>query len=631
MYQSIPQLFKYISETSPTSLAQLSKDKNNKFQPVTYKELYYQVCCLAAALQTLGVKKDDHVGLIADNRKEWLVSDLAVLSLGAADVPRGCDTFADEIAYILSLPECRVTFAENLDQAEKIVSVKDKIPLLETIILIEGTVSETLTASGLGITTYDYLLTMGENLLAETPDIIEKIIEKGKPDDLATIIFTSGTTGEPKGVMLTHNNFLYQLGCVSDMIDVKKDDIWLSVLPVWHSFERILQYITIFTTSTLAYSKPIGKIMLMDFQAVRPVWMGSVPRIWAALQNSINRNIEAKGGVSLALFRFFVIIGGCYQNARNKMMGRVPVFKRQFRFVQILSGIIPYVLLTPLNALGQILIFSKIKAKLGGKFRAGISGGGGLPEGVDKFFASAGILLLEGYGLTETAPVLSFRPISHPIPGTAGRILDGTEYSIRDEEGKILGHGEKGILWVRGPQLMKGYYKKPDLTKSIMDNEGWLNTGDLALSTVFDEIRIVGRAKDTIVLMGGENVEPVPIEQKILESPYIAQIIVVGQDQKYLSALIIPDYDTLEEWVKKNNISYENRVHLTDLLEVNKLISEEINALVSTKSGFRIFEKVWKFTILRKDFVTGRELSHKQELKRNVIAELYEKDIKGMY
>ncbi|MEN6297077.1 MAG: AMP-binding protein, partial [Rectinema sp.] len=260
-----------------------------------------------------------------------------------------------------------------------------------------------------------------------------------------------------------------------------------------------------------------------------------------------------------------------------------------------------------------------------------ISGGGALPPTVDKFFDALGILILEGYGLTETAPVLGVRLKTHPVTGTVGPIHRGTEIRIVDEHGNVLPAGQKGVIQVRGPQVMLGYYKRPDLTTKILSDDGWLDTGDLGMLTIHGEIKIVGRVKDTIVLRGGENIEPVPIEQRLCESTYIQQAVVLGQDQKYLAALIVPQQETLIQWAEENEIPFNDYTSLLDQPEVKELIDSEINAFVSMKNGFKPFERIFRFALLPTPFESGRELSAKQELKRHAINELYKNQIRLLF
>jgi long-chain acyl-CoA synthetase len=480
------------------------------------------------------------------------------------------------------------------------------------------------------VLTYDQVMQKGKAVHLSEPNRIEQEIAQGKEHDIATIIFTSGTTGEPKGVMLTHRNFLFQLEQLPKVIPFAKGERWLSVLPVWHSFERILQYVIVSQASTIAYSKPIGKIMLVDLQRVNPAWMGSVPRIWEAVKAGIYQNIKGKSPVARGLFHFFVWAGAHRAKALNLVTNRMPQFSRRWYPVDLLLGLIPLIILTPFTLLGNILVFKTIRKKFGTNFRAGVSGGGSLPSSVDNFFKAIGITLLDGYGLTETAPVIGLRKISHQVPGTVAP-LPNTDIKIIDEHGNQVKPGEKGVIWARGGQVMAGYYKRPDLTKAIMDDQGWLNTGDIGVWTHRGEFAIRGRAKDTIVLSGGENIEPVPIEGRLRESEYIEQAVIVGQDKKYLAALIVPDTKQIELYLKENNIPYMARAELTELPEVHELLQSEINELVSAKNGFKSYERINRFAILRSAFEVGRELSAKQEVMRHKIAQLYEKEIASLF
>jgi len=233
--------------------------------------------------------------------------------------------------------------------------------------------------------------------------------------------------------------------------------------------------------------------------------------------------------------------------------------------------------------------------------------------------------------MTETAPVLSLRLQKRPVPGTIGPIFPGTEFKIVDESGRELGPGEQGVLHVRGPQLMSGYYKRPDLTEAIIDKEGWLNTGDLAMKTHRGEIKIVGRAKDTIVLTGGENIEPAPIEEILKESEYISSSVVLGQDQKFLAALIVANLDGLKAYADENGIMYESESDLVETPEIRGLLNSEINDLVSAKNGFKSFERIGRFHLLTNEFEVSKELSAKQEIKRHVIDKMYKKEIEKLF
>ena len=639
MAETLPKLLQEISRQYPNNAAQYQKNSEGVFQRTDFSQLYTEVSYFAAGLLSLGKKRGDHIGLISENRKQWFICDLATLSIGAVDVPRGCDSTEQEITYILSFAECKTVFAENETQLEKILKNKKDIPALKEIIVLDplfekdkslqGKLKEML--QGVTLYTFEEVMAFGKEYQKEHPRQVEEEIAEGKSADIATIIFTSGTTGEPKGVMLNHEAFLNQVLGTPKLLNLTPEDIWLCVLPVWHSFERVMQYVALGTASALAYSKPIGKIMLEDFETLNPTWMASVPRIWSSVRAGVYRNVNADGGVKKALFSFFVGIGKLHAKLSYLVRGLLPEFKKRSRILDFLAGIIPFLLLYPLKALGNVLVFKKIQAKLGTRFVAGISGGGALPAEDDLFFAAAGILLLEGYGLTETAPVLGVRKQNHPVPGTVGPVFPGMSIKIVDEEWNPLPPGTKGLVMAKGPQVMEGYYRKPELTKEVLSEDGWFNTGDLGMLTRNNELKIMGRAKDTIVLLGGENIEPSPIEQKIQESAFIDQAVLVGQDRKFLGALIVPNFEELEQYAGQNNISYVQTEDLVETPEIVDLIHGIISELVSTKTGFKPFERVFRFTILSSSFEIGEELSQKQEIKRHVIGEKYKKEIAELF
>lgn len=610
-----------------------TKDKDDIFQPTSFAEMWKTVTALAAGLREIGVQRGDHVGIMSHNRREWLFTDLAIMALGAVDVPRGADSTAEEMSYILHHGDCGITVAEDAAQCEKILSRREHIPALKQIILFEHQ-TPLPEAPGITITTWQDILDRGRAAGEAAIQTIEAEVDAGDTDDLATILYTSGTTGEPKGVMLAHRSFLFQMDRLEKILFLTPNDIFLTVLPVWHAFERAVEYICLNYGASLAYSKPVGSVMLGDMARIRPTWMTSVPRIWEGIRSAVLRNVRSQSVFRQAMFHFFLGVGEMHSSFSNMLMGRVARFQPRSRALEVAVAIIPTVLLTPLRLLGNALVFGKIRRRLGGRFVAGVSGGGALPPHVDQFFRAAGITILEGYGLTETGPVLAVRPQYRPIPGTVGPLLPDVEYRVIAEAaaaGTSVGPGEKGELHVRSPQVMLGYYKKPAETAEVLLDGGWLRTGDLVVFTMTGDFRIVGRSKETIVLLGGENVEPQPIEEAILQSDLVDQAMVVGQDQKFLGALIVPDREQLLELARELATEYVEEADLWEDQAIHARFYREVQERVNRTTGFRNFEQVFRIKLLSQPFQVGEELTQTMKIRRNVVEDKYKREINALF
>jgi len=638
--KTIPLLLRARMQEIPDTVLQASKDKTGKFINYSYKEVYKRVIEMACAMQKFGIKRGDHVGLMSDNRREWLITDLALLSLGAADVPRGCDSMGTEIRFILNFAECAVSFFETGHQLEKVLENLSEVPLFKKAVLFEepeDSIREKAESAGISITLFSELEETGRKASDAERTDIEAAIDATKPDEIATLIFTSGTTGTPKGVMLTHDNIIALMEVVHDVLPARKDDIWLSILPVWHSFERAVQYYIITTRSGVAYSKPVAQVMLADMASVHPQWICGVPRLWEAFARGIFKAMKKTGGAVYVLFRVAIWIGVAYYWAKEGVFGLRCRYHHIPRIFGFLAGVIPFVILLPFHLLFDVLVYSKIRERFGGQLRAGVSGGGSLPPEIDGFYHAAGIMLLEGYGVTETAPVLSVRSYYKPRSGCVGEVYPSAEVKIVPEQnGRILSKdplppGKKGILMARGRQVMKGYYKRPDLTAQVIDADGWFNTGDIAMLSCDNEIKIFGRAKDTIVLIDGENVEPLIIEQAIAGSVYIENVVVVGQDQRYVGALIVPHRDAMILWANENHIRFDSYEELLETDQAKKFIQQEIDERVNPRTGFRTCERVFKSVLLPESFQQGREINGKMEVMRYKIPKLYEKEIKSLF
>lgn len=617
---------------------------------LTYREFRDMTKDVAAGFLSLGVARGDNVGLICDNRHEWQAVTMGLLSLGSRDVPRGCDATMGDLSVILSVTECKIVVAENISQVNKILKIatgeddakaisatskRIKLPALRVIVMIDDADEETVTRAkfcNIEITTLAALIKTGQKYNLENPDIIDAEIDKGDLDDTACIIFTSGTTGTPKGVELTHKNFLAQLDELTERIMLNPGENVMAVLPVWHVFERACEYIMMAQGATIAYSKPIGSILLADMQRYNPVLIPAVPRIFEAIYDGVMKKVRGSGSLAQHIFKFFLGVAIIHSRMGRLMFNKNVCFTRYYTGVWWVLFIIPWTLLWPLKFLGNLLVFHSIKAMVGKKFRGGVVGGGAFPKYIDEFFWAIGLNVVEGYGLTETAPVVSVRHLSCPTFGNVGSPIRRVQARVVSiEDGFVLRRGQFGAIQIRGDTVMKGYYKNPELTKKVMTSDGWFDTGDLGLISIHDEIVIKGRKKDTIVLSGGENVEPAPMEMFLSKSRYINQAVVVGQDKHYLGALVLINSEEVKSFAGENGLQYETFDELIRSEPIQKLFESEISGLINPKNGFKIYERINRFVLLTKDFEVGVELSAKQEVMRHRIAELYKKEIASMF
>ncbi len=638
---NLPLLLKRKAELFPDMTLQAVKNKSGVFVKYSYSQVYQHVIELAYSLKKLGVKKGDHIGFISDNRREWLISDFAILTLGACDVPRGCDSMGVEIRFILDFADCEISIFENARQLAKVLEKIEECPKLKTAILFDYDNDEIIRQAedaGIKVVNYHFLESEGASLSKDDWKEIETIMASVSREELATIIFTSGTTGTPKGVQLTHDNFIAQNEAAPDALKLmERGDLWLTVLPIWHSFERAFVYLVITMEGGFAYSKPVASLMLSDMTMIQPQWMNAVPRLWEAVAQGLFREVKKQNSINQFKFNFFVALGKWYYHAKEHLCGLTCRFTWWPRLLERLFGLVPFILLWPFHFIGEHLLYKKIRAKFGGKMRAAISGGGALQPNTEDFYHAIGFKLLEGYGLTEASPVISVKNSKKPRSNNVGKPFKSFEIRIaREEDGQVvpgtsLKPGKKGLLLVKGRQVMKGYYKRPDVTAQVIDEEGWLNTGDLAMVSYDGEIKIVGRAKDTIVLLGGENIEPAVIEKAVNASPYVERTCVLGQDKKYVAALIVPDQANVIAFAEENNIFYDNWENLLETNEIQNLFKSEIDNLVCAKTGFRACERLFNFKLLDHSFELGKEINAKQEMVRPKINQIYKKEINWLF
>jgi long-chain acyl-CoA synthetase len=603
------------------------------FHAVSYSAWLERSLALATALIDLGVEARDHIAILSDNRFEWILADAAVQFCGAADVPRAADVTGTEITYILDHADVEVAFVENAAVMAKVDSVRDQLPKLRHLIVMSSLEGEVHLPKN--VHALRDLEIRGEKLRLQGDRRSEERISGIRPEDLFTLIYTSGTTGTPKGVQLTHSAMASQIRNLPFVLTPK--DRALSILPVWHSYERVFEVISIACGVHTYYTslRHLGE----DLQAVKPTIMVSAPRLWEGLYQRIVSKVEKAPLVPRLLFRAARFTAHEVRAARSYFSGRqidlhgrgllVTALRAIRHAVGWASCILPSLLL-------DRVVLAKLRAVVGGEFRGTISGGGALPPHVDSFFNDIGIPVLEGYGLTESCPVLAVRTWEKLVIGTVGPFFPETQIRIvdllagtilyPDPTRRDLGRGKRGEIHAKGPQIMKGYYKDPEGTALVL-RDGWLATGDLGVVTFNECLKIVGRCKETIVLLGGENVEPLPIESKLLESPLIDQCMVVGQDQKHLGLLVVPSITGFAG----AGINTDTIASLKSRPEAHEMLRLEIRRLVGEANGFKPFERIANFTMIEKPFEVGDELTMTFKLRRHVITEKYQRQMELIF
>jgi long-chain acyl-CoA synthetase len=556
----------------------------------------------ALGLTSLGIGVGDRVALIADNSASWLIADLSILSIGAIDVPRGTDTTPSEIDYLVRHSGSRVVVVQDRETLDELAPTLADIADLRTIVLLDGSYRQGDPRTVLSL---DEVRERGAKLLGKGATL-ELFTEQLRGNDLATIVYTSGTTGRPKGVTLTHDNILHNIRAIPEVVEFTRDDVFLSILPAWHMFERLIEYAALSKGCLTVYTQK--RTFKHDLLRESPTVLAAVPRLYELLYEEARKRLTEDGS--------------WFQRTLVKSLLRASAAVRAAERVDPRTGKAPGgpgAWLRPVHALADKLIFTKFRAALGGRLRTLVSGGGSLPEHIDAFFDVAGVPILNGYGLTETAPLVAVRRRERIALRTVGPPIRDTEIQVRDGEGRCVNCGDVGVLHVRGPQVTAGYYQDREATRRAFDEHGFFDTGDLVRVHPTGDIEITGRAKDTIVLRGGENVEPEPIENALRLSPLIEQILVVGQDQKALGALIVPAKDAIVARLPVTPSGAAVEFDPEDA-HVRKLVQRELERLVTREAGFKPFEMVRRFVLMTEPFsIETGELTETLKMRRHAI------------
>ncbi|MCG5548721.1 AMP-dependent synthetase/ligase [Halorhodospira halochloris] len=623
-------LYQKAAETFADLPAFATRRKATEWIPTSFRQLHEMGQALATALIELGVEHQNHIGILADNRLEWVIADCATQLAGAANVPRGSDVTDDEIVAIFGHAGVRIAFVETAELHDRVVALSAQLPDLNKLILLEP---------GAGARQHSphiyELIERGRELRQAGDRNVEARIERIQPDDLFTLIYTSGTTGAPKGVMLTHANMISQIENIP--VQISCADRVVSILPIWHVFERVFEMFAISNGCCTYYSGV--KTLQEDLRNVEPTFIGSAPRLWENLHQRILKGVRQRHPMRRALFRTAYFLSHYYKESVFFLTGRRTDMHRRSWLSNGLLGIghaLRWFILLPWYGFFNAAVLEQVRMAVGSNLKGSVSGGGALPDGIDQFFNYLGIPVLEGYGLTETSPVLAVRTYDSLLIGTVGPPIPGTELRIvcldtgktlyPDPTRKDYGRDLKGEVVVRGPQVMKGYYRNPEATAEVL-RDGWLHTGDIGLVTYRECLKIVGRCKETIVLANGENIEPAPIELQLTQSPLIEQCVVVGQDRRSPAALIVPSLEGFRE----AGLAVESISELAELPEARLWIDSEIKSRINAQQGFRAHERVRLFRLLSNGFSTGRELTQLLKVKRHVIAEKYADEIDALY
>lgn len=595
--KTIPELFEYLTEDfgKKTDKPLMKRKVEGKYEGVSYSEFEKETDGFAFGLAALGLKAGDKVAIISENRPEWVYSDMAILNLGGIDIPIYPSLTADSIEFILTNSDSRGVIVSNKFQLNKILKIRDKLKNLQfTIVMNESDMLNDVSA----LYTFRDIQEMGEIFKTNHPNYVSESRKNINEDDLCTIIYTSGTTGEPKGVMLTHKNILSNVRAALNSFPIDDKDTFLSFLPLCHIFERMAGYYTCFTAgSTLCFAESIETVSQNLLEA-KPTLMMTVPRLFERMHSRIIKNVSSESSLRQKIFYWAIDIGRKY--VASKKYGK-------------LSPII-----TTQNKLADRLVFKKIKEKTGGNLRFFISGGAALSKELGEFFDAIGISILEGYGLTESSPVIAANRIDDYKFGTVGKPLPGVEVKIAPD-GEIL---------ARGDNIMQGYYKNKKETDAAIKDR-WLHTGDIGEFDKDGFLNITDRKKHLFKTTAGKYIAPTPIENLFSASEFVDQFVLIGDKRMFLTALIVPDYEAIKEYADSHRIPYNNLDDLVKKKEIYDLFEKELTKFQKKLANY---EKVRKFALLEKPFtLENGEITPSLKVKRKIVEEKYSHLIDEMY
>lgn len=594
---TIPELFQILTDEKNKKYNKefMFYKFTDNYEGITYSKFKRETENFALGLYSLGIAAGDKIALISENRPEWVYSDMAVLSLGAINVPLFPSFTPETMAFVIENSESKGVIVSNKMLLNKILKVKSNLTRLKFIIVIN---EKDITEDSEKIISFKQVQEKGEVLDNERPGLLYEQIRKIDENDICTIIYTSGTTGEPKGVVLTHRNIMSNVHAALQVFPITENDVWLSYLPLCHTYERMAGYYAAFTAGSVVYYAESIETVPKNLLEARPTIMTSVPRLFERFYSKVIKNVEGQSPVKQKIFYKAIDTGKEY--VRAKKLGK------------------NHIGLSIKNQLFDKLVFKKIRERTGGRLRFFVSGGAALAAGLGEFFEVLGITILEGYGLTESSPVIAGNRTDDYKFGTVGKPLPGVEVKIAPD-GEIL---------AKGPNIMQGYYKNKKETDAVL-KDGWLHTGDIGRFDSDGFLMITDRKKHLFKTSSGKYVAPAPIETLFQSSKYIDQFVLIGDRRTYLSALIVPDFESLREYADTHNIPYNRVEDLTNKEEIYELIEKEMNVIQRKLANY---EKVRKFTILDHSFsLENGEITPSLKIRRQYVEERYKPLIEAMY
>ncbi len=566
--------------------------KGGKYQNISTKELHDTVKFITLGLLSLGLKNSDKVSLLSETRYEWVFSDLSIIIAGGVTVPVYPTLIPEQIKFIIENSDSVMVIFSDLNQWKKLESIKDSLPnVRHYITFLEEAPSEE-------VIPLKKLIEIGKDYEKEYPQLFEQKLKEGNEEDLITIIYTSGTTGIPKGVMLCNRNLNSNVTAIKDILNLSEKDTTLSFLPLAHVLERMVTYAYLYFGCSVGYAESLDTVG-ENLLEIKPTIVVAVPRFFEKIYSRVMDNVLTSSPLRQKIFYWALRVGKEYGER---------ILKKQ----NIPLG------LKIKRAIADKLVYSKLRAKTGGRIRFFVSGGAPLSKEIAEFFFALGIKILEGYGLTETSPVVSVNTEEKLKFGSVGPVLPGVEVKIA-EDGEIL---------VRGPNVMMGYYKNEAETREVI-KDGWFHTGDIGKIDEDGFLYITDRKKELLVTSGGKNIAPQPIENLIKTSPYVNQVVCIGDRRKFVSALVVPNWEKLEEYAKNSGILYSTR---SDLTKNEEIINFMFNEIERVTPNLAPFEKIKKIALLENEFtIEGGEITPTLKVKRRVIDEKYKDIIDELY